>query len=174
MAKKPFRKRGKYLRGRVEEELLLSTLAGKTVLGENFDSVVGERTWLSSVRATWSLGNLTDAFSEGPITVGLAHSDYTDAEIEEFLEVTGSWDEGNLGHQEQASRRVRVVGTFPSSDQALGVTTLNDGKPITTKCGFMLLTGQTAQFWAYNSGSNALTVTSAELTVVGHANLWPK
>lgn len=167
-------KRRKYLRGSVEEELLLSTLAGKTVIKELFDQTVNERTWVSSVKATWSLSNLTEGFSEGPITVGIAHSDYNAGEIEAWLEATQSWNEGDLVAQEVARRRIRLVGTFDTPDQALGISTLNEGREITTKAGFMLLQGQTVAMWAYNSGSNALQTTSAELTVVGHANLWPR
>ncbi len=173
-AAKRRRRRGKYLRGSVEEELLLSTLAGKTVLGENFDNDVTESTWISSLVATWALSNLTEAFSQGPIVVGIAHDDYTDAEIEEWLEVTGTWNVGNLVSQEISSRKIRQVGVFRTPNIALGKAILNDGNPIHTKCGWLLNSNQSLKFWAYNSGSNALATTSAELTVTGHANLWPR
>ncbi len=163
-----------YLRGAMEEELLLSTLAGKDVISDISDSTVDTKTWVSSCRLTWALSNLTEAFSQGPITVGLAHSDYTDAEIEEFLEQTASWTQGNLPGQEIARRKIRVVGTFDTPNIALGKSVLNEGKPITTKCGFLLQIGDGVRYWAYNNGSNALATTSAELTVAGHANLWPR
>ncbi len=168
------RRMGKYLKGKVEEELLLSTLAGKDLIGVVMGETVNERTFVSSIKATWSLSNLTDAFSQGPIVVGYAHSDYTDAEVEAVIEATGSWNEGNLVAQEVMSRKVRIVGAFGTPAQALGIVMLNEGRPITTKLGWILLQGQTVRWWAYNSGSNALATTSAELVLTGHANLWPR
>ncbi len=168
------RRMGRYIRGNVDHLGDLSTLGGKVVIKFDFPDVVNERTWVSSAKLTWALSNLTEAFSAGPITCGLAHSDYTAAEIEVFLENSGQWDEGNLTSQEINKRKIRVVGTFDTPAQALGIVTLNDGKPITTKCGWVLLQGQTLSMWAYNSGSTALATTAAELTATGHANLWPR
>ncbi len=178
MAKKKGRKRSfrRYLRGAVEVLGDLSALGAGVVV--EFAMVgggsVNERTFVSSIKCSWVLSNLTEQFSDGPIVVGVAHSDYSVSEIEAWLENAGSWDEGNLVQQEIAKRKIRRVGVFETPAQALGMVSLNDGRQITTKCGWILNQGQTLHFWAWNSGSSALATTAPELAVSGHANLWPR
>ncbi len=168
------RKFRRYLRGAIQDELDLGTLAAKTLISADLGGVVQEKTWLSSVKATWSLSDFTDAIGDGPIIVGIAHSDYTDAEIEAFIENAGSWTEGNKVAQEISRRKIRIVGSFESSvADSQGVAVLNDGKPIHTKCNWYLATGQTVSIWAYNAGDSALATTDPDLDVLGHANLWP-
>ncbi len=175
MARKPRRKFRRYIKGIVDETLPLTALAARDVVTQTFDDSVNERTWISSVRGSWSLDGLTHAENIGPIMVGIAHSDYTDAEIEEFIENTGSWDEGDLVSQEVGKRKIRIVGIFqtPPGAQAVDVMVLNDGKPITTKCGWILNQGQTLDLWAYNLGSAAVATTVPNVHLEGHANLWP-
>lgn len=167
------RKFRRYIRGGIEEDLALGTLATKSLVAQAVSDVVTEKTWISSIKATWSLGDFTFAAGDGPILVGISHSDYTAAEIEAWVEQTTSWDEGDLVSQEVAKRKIRQVGTFSSGTIGLvGDQILNDGKPITTKCGWMLTTGNNIDIWAYNQGSSALG-TGANVSVAGHANLWP-
>ncbi len=131
-----------------------------------------ETAFLSSVKATWSLKDLDPQPGDGPIVVGVAHSDYTVAEIEGWIEEGASWDQGNKVSTREINRRfIREVGVFPVN-LAAGTNVLNDGRPITTKCRWGLTTGQTVAFWAYNSGAGAL-VSGSILHVNGHANLWP-
>ncbi len=165
------RKYRRYLKGAIEEDFALSTLAANTLLSDVVGDVVTEKAWLSSVRAVWSLKNKT--IGQGPILVGVAHSDYTDAEIEQWVEQLTSWDQGDQISQEIAKRKIRRIGTFGEAGDSLSVDVLNEGRPITTKCGWMLITGQTVRLWAYNSGNAALSTTSPTVTVSGHANLWP-
>lgn len=178
MAKHPKSRRRRfkrYLRGSVDQQLPLGTLASKALLAQIFDDVVVDTTWISSMRATWSMNNWTPLATAGPILVGYAHSDYTGAEIEEFLENTGAWDQGDLVNQEIAKRKIRIVGAF-NTDEA-GVTqnyVLNDGKPITTKCGWILTEGQSLDMWAYNMGAISLATTDPVVRCWGYANLWPK
>jgi len=155
-------------------ELPLLTLGQKSVLGENAVGVLTEKAWLSSVKGSWSLEDFTNVIEDGPVTCGIAHSDYTDAEIEEWLEnKAGSWSAGSLVEQEIAKRKIRKVGTFEASSiDATGTAVINDGKQVTTKCGWQLETGQTVKIWAYQIGTNALT-TGSTLNFTGHANLWP-
>lgn len=109
---------------------------------------------------------------EGPIVVGVAHSDYTDAEIEEVLENVGSWDEGDMIDQEKARRLVRRIGQINSPATAEDGL-LNDGKPLKIKLNWLLTTGQTLSFFAFNKGGSSLT-TGSYLVVEGHANLFPQ
>ncbi len=166
--------RGKYLRGSIDEEVDLGTLGAKTLVSALFDEVVEERTLISSIIATHSLAEFTQAVNDGPIHVGVAHSDYTDAEIEEYIENTGSWSPGDKIAQERSKRLIRRIGTFQQVDISLGNSVLNDGKPIKTKLNWMLQTGKTVRLWAYNAGESALATTDPSYEMQGHANLWVK
>lgn len=159
---------GKYIRGSVDEELALTTLASKTVVGTTFDETVQERTLVSSIVANWSGKDFTAG--EGPIMVGVAHGDYSDAEIEAVIESTGSWNEGDKVAQEVSKRLVRRIGVLSLAD---GDPVLNDGKPMKTKLNWILNQGVFLKIWAYNMGSGALT-TGGIVQAEGHANLWPR
>ncbi len=164
---------GAYMKGAVEEELALSTLGARVLISDIFDSTVTEKTRVSSVKAIWSMSGFTAASGDGPIVVGVAHSDYSDSEIELAIEQTGSWSQGDKIAREVAQRLVRVIGVFRTNiaDAALGNYRLNEGKPITTKLNWTLITGQSLRLWAYNQGSSALT-TGVFVRCLGHANLW--
>ncbi len=166
---------GRYIKGNVQNTLDLGTLAAKTLISVQMGQTVEERTLISSIECTWSLADLTDAIGVGPIAFGVAHSDYTDAEIEQVLELTGTWKEGDLIAQEVAKRKVRRIGTFQSSvADSQGDSVVNDGKPIKTRLNWILTTGQTLSIWAYNEGDAAVATTDPDLTVLGHVNLFPK
>ena len=166
---------GRYLRGNVDENLSLGTLAAATLLSAIFDETVNERTYASSAVLSWSLTNWTPAEGDGPLVVGLAHSDYSDAEVEEWIENTSSWNEGDLVQSREIGRRlIRSVGQFPIPVDASGGVVLNDGKPIKTKLGWILLQNQTLRYWAYNQGTSALATTSPDVRLQGHVNLFPK
>ncbi len=174
MAKHPRKRRpkGRYLKGQVDEGKSLSTLAAVTLLSDTFDESVEERTRISSLVATWSLTDFTSSAASGPVVVGVAHSDYSDAEIEAYIEVTTSWKEGDLVAQEIGQRKIRKIGVFADDgSSALDTVVLNDGKPIHTKLNWILTTGKTLKMWAYNQGSQPL-VTGSILQCQGHANLW--
>ncbi len=154
----------------------MAALASKDVVGAVFDEVVNERTFISSIKATYSVSNWTDTQDAGPIIFGVAHSDYTDAEIEEYLEATGQWNEGNLvASREIGKRLIRRIGSFETMPKAADeVVSAFDGRERTTKLNWILLQGQTLRLWAYNAGSAAFATTAPNLIVVGHVNLWPR
>ncbi len=167
-------KRRAYLRGAINHKLSLTTLASKVVVGSAVADTLTNKAWLSSVKATWSLKNLTDGPTVGPIVVGIAHSDYTDSEIEAWIENTESWETKDKVGQEVARRKIRRVGVFRTPNIALETAVLNDGRMVNTKCNWMLEIGQTVKVWAYNSGATDVGTTVPDLRVEGHANLWPK
>ncbi len=173
-ARRAGRKFRRYLRGQIDHILALGTLGPNTLVsGTNTDAVT-EKAWLSSVVAAWALKDMTAASDQGPILCGIAHSDYTDAEIEEWVENSESWEAHDLIGQEVAKRRIKRVGMFPgTASTTTAEAVLNDGRPVRTKCGWMLGTGQTIKFWAYNTGIAALATTVPDMHVQGHANLWP-
>lgn len=170
-ARKSFRK---YLKGNVDETLGLGTLAAQTLTGTDYDESVNERTFISSHKATWSISDWTPGAGIGPVLVGIAHGDYTNAEVEEVIENTGSWNEGDKVAQEVAKRQIRIVGKFESPEGGSTFDTiLNEGKPIHTKLNWILNQGETLRLWAYNLGSQPFATTDPQVRISGHVNLWP-
>ncbi len=157
-------KRGYVRPAKVSASLPLLTLANLDVLGEVFPDTVDKPTFAVSMDGLWSLINATPG--EGPIEVGVAHSDYSDAEIEEWIENQGSWGSSDLVGQEVAKRKIRSVGEFANN---VTDEVLNDGKPIRTRLRFMLNAGATLKYWAYNRSGAALT-TGGSVSLSG--NIW--
>ncbi len=174
--KKPQRRRrmGRYIRGAVDEDMALGTLAAKTLVIQTFGNTVTERSLVSSVQLLWSMVGKSVADNQGPIMVGLCHSDYTAAEVEAWIEQQNSWQESDLVAREISGRKIRRVGVFPEQGADLSTQVLNDGKPIKTKLNWILNAGQSLDFWAYNNGSAALATTDPNVVISGHANLWPR
>ncbi len=161
------RPRRQYIRGNIDESLSLGTLAAGTLVSDTFDEAAIEKTLISSIVAIWTLDGIT--IGQGPIEFGVAHSDYTDAEIEQVIETSGSWNPGDKIQQEVGRRLVRKIGVFTADAIDVGV---NDGKPIKTKLNWSLTTGLTLKMWAYNRSGSALSTTVPSMRVSGHANLW--
>lgn len=151
---------------KVSPELPLLTLASDTALAIGFTTTGGSANpWrCMSVEATWALTDLTA--NDGPIEVGVAHSDYTVTQIKEYLENFASIDIGNKSTQEIATRWIRSVGTLNDVR-----TSLNNGMPVKTKLNWGMTIGKFINIWAYNQSTFALT-TLAVLNVDGH--LWVK
>ncbi len=164
----------KYLRGNVDERIVLTDLAARTSQKVNFAETVNERTFLSSIVAGYTLDSVTPATDDGPVMVGLAHSDYTQAEIEEWIDNVESWNEGDLVGQEVAKRKIKLVGIFDQPSGPTDSIPLNEGKKIKTKCNWVLLQGQTVALWAFNMGQSAFATTAPIAYIQGHANLWPQ
>ncbi len=139
----------------------LGTLTDGDVISAALTQVVNDTRLGIYLKATHTMRGLTAG--QGPIEVGVAHSDYSAAEIEECLESLGNWDLGDKVAQEQSNRKVRRIGEF-SGEAA--VETLNDGKPIYTKLNWKLAEGDTIQYWARNASGVQLT-TGASPTMKG-------
>ncbi len=168
------RKFVKYLAGIINVEIDFSGLGAKAANTTIFPETVIERTYCSSIRAAWSLSNWTPTSQAGPIMVGIAHFDYSAAEIESWIENVDSWNEGNLIQQEIAKRKIRIIGIFEGGDDALDIVRLNDGKPIRTKVGWIFTTGQSLRMWVYNLGSSSVSTTTPRVHGRGVAHLWPR
>ncbi len=166
-------RRRRYLKANVDENLLLGTLNTKVLISDTWDGTVTERALISSIVCTWSLDGIVAG--QGPIVFGVAHSDYSDAEIEAVIEASGSWDEGDLVSQEILRRKVRMIGQFVSElDTGTDDIQFNDGKPVKTKLNWILTTGDTLKMWAYNVSSANLSTADPAMRATGHANLWPQ
>ncbi len=163
-----------YLRGVVNAELTTSVLSSKTASKVAFPEAVSETARISSVVARYSMQNFTPAVDAGPIMVGLAHSDYSVAEIEQWIENVNGWDSGDMVQRREINRRlIRQVGIFDTPADILSAVTLKDGVEIKTKLNWPLATSQTVSLWAYNMGTAGLT-TAVDIDCRGHANLWQK
>ncbi len=118
---------------------------------------VGQEFWAIAAKITWSLEDLTTG--QGPIAVGLGHSDYSATEVKEWFEATGilTGDEIAL---EQMKRKCRDVGTFAPGAASDAPQGLNGGKPVFTKLGFRCADSQQVNMWARNTSTAALATTT--------------
>ncbi len=174
MAKgKPRRKYRQYLRGSIDHRLDLGTLAANTLVGSLLQDTLDEPAYVSSVKAAYTMDQWTEGTDKGPILCGWAHGDYTDAEIEQFIENSGSWTSGDKVQQEIAKRQIKQVGIFQNQTGVNEWSTIRDGATFTTKLGWKLIGGQTLRFWCYNMGLGAVATTDPNVRAQGHANLWP-
>ncbi len=145
----------------VANALALGTLADVTAVSGGITVAATEAFRALSVKLNWAVRDFPVGI--GPVTVGICHSDYTVGEIKEFLEAAASMDRGNLIAREQASRLIRRVGMF---NGLLTEETLNDGRPITTKLNWPMVTGDTVNAFAFNQAGVSLTG-SAEVVTNG-------
>ncbi len=167
-------RKGTYYKGRVDEAVTLSTLAATTLIGANFDDSVVERTRISSLVVTATMVGYTPSTGDGPIEIGVAHSDYSDAEIEAWVESVATWDVGNLVETREVGKRfIRSLGQFTKHDvDQASPDSLWGGGMRKIRLNWPLQTGETLKLWAYNHGSSALATTSPVVFLSGHANLW--
>ncbi len=137
---------------KASEQLSLGALATETSAKQNFDSTVDDNTFLLSVEAVYSLEAHTGG--EGPIVVGIAHGDYTAAEITEWFAATGSWDRSDKIAQERQRRKIRQVGQFEGGSVN---EVLNEGRAIKTTLKFAVEDGQTLALWSISLHGSTLT-----------------
>ncbi len=158
------RSRKRIMKAQFDEEFALSTLASNTVLGSTLTDTAQDKLFLLSSEGVYSIQNQTPG--QGPITIGWSHGDFTDAEVEAFLETTQGFSPGDKVAQEIQSRGrvIRIIGSFPSiaADEVL-----NDGRPIKTKLRFTLQSTETLRLWAYNN-SGATLAGGASVIFKGH------
>ncbi len=152
MVKHRRRRRQKLIFAQVIAPFTVGTPADGAVIKQDFPNSVNDTRLAISLKTVVSIRGL--AVGEGPIEIGVAHSDYSAAEIEEALESAGNWDLGDKVAQEQANRRVRRIGEFQviTADEVL-----NDGKPIYTKLNWKLNEGDTLSTWIRNAAGLILT-----------------
>ncbi len=134
----------------------LGAIAAGDVVKLDQGNTVTDRVYALWAKGVWSFQENTAG--EGPLMVGLSHSDYTAAEVEECLEAGGSWDEGDKVANEQAARKVRRVGIF---DGIADEERLRDGQQMFTKLGFYIEDGKTIASWARNQDASARTAGSS-------------
>ncbi len=148
----------------VDEILTVGNLTTKDVIANDYSATVDADTYMMSAKLMWGLEGAT--VGDGPMVVGLAHNSYTAAQIEEAIEASASWDQGDKIANEHRRRLIRTVGIFPlvAADEVL-----NDGRPIRTKLGFVCQIGTTLKTWAYNPSTGTIA-TGIVINATGGVN----
>ncbi len=160
----------RYLRGQIDFRMPTGALAAGAVAAQTNGDTLLETARVSSVVATYSMGNFTPLADRGPAHFGIAHSDYTGPEIQNWITAAASWDQGDLVAKEVADRLIRRIGTFDNPDAVTDTSVFNDGRPVKTRLNWQLRTGQAVRFWMFNSGE--VDFIQSDLHVQGHANIW--
>ncbi len=171
--RKPYRRsRRKFnlRRVRVATSITIGALAAKDVTSTALTGAAGNSMRVISVDFIYGLSDLGATSDDGQ-EFGLAHSDYTSAEIEEALEIAGSIDPGDKIAQEKANRLVRTIGNFVGAPGTGAGLNFNDGKPHKTRLNWLLTPGDTLQLWIRNSSGSVYT-TGATVDVMG--SMWMK
>lgn len=150
------------IKANIDAAIALATLADNTGILVATDTVVS-RAFILSVEGMYSIEAQTSG--EGPITLYLAHSDYTLAEIEEYIELQTGWDGGDMVSKEISRRKIRQVGYFSGQ---LVSETINDGRPKKTALKFVLNPAQGLNLCVYNNSGGALAG-GATVRLQGHA-----
>ncbi len=157
-----------YQKIRINQLMGIGTLANLAAISTVLTSAMENEGRVSSIEASWS--RRTGTAGEGPVMFGVAHPDYTTAEIEAAIEIA-VLGPGTLIQKEVANRLVRHIGTFSGVDSN---EVINDGKPVKTKLNWAFQDGQVAlTVWAYNLFGTVLT-TGMVINVLGHLNVFWK
>ncbi len=157
-------------RVRVTSSSAIGALATLDVLVAAMTDAVADKLRLISLIGSWSWGNIQGSVDDS-LEFGVAHSDYSAAEVEECLESAAAIDLGDKVAQEQANRLVRSIGIISNEAGAASAGSFNDGKPVRTKLNWLLSAGDTLNVWVRN-GSGTVFVTGSAIIFSG--NLWVK
>ncbi len=168
MAKHPKRRKFNLRKVRNANSLLVTALATQDLVKGALTAAVVATTRVVSMEMTWGWSDIAAAIDDG-LEFGVAHSDYTAAEIEEALEANSSMDMGDKIRQEQANRLIRSIGVITGSSIVGGGIQFNDGKPIKTRLNWLLNIGDTLDVWVRNS-SGVVYSDGSSLTSLG--KLW--
>ncbi len=172
MAKNHGRRRRRFTlrRVRVANGVATGALAALDVTAGPITDVATDPYRLITADLSFKLVDLGAAIDDGQ-EFGLAHSDYTSAEVEECLEAQASIDLGNKVAQEQANRLVRSIGTLTGDAVASGGKYFNDGQPVKVKLNWRMSTGDQLNIWIRNASS---VVWSSGAAMTASGNLWIK
>ncbi len=149
----------------------VGALAAGDVTAVAITNATADKLRFITLDASYTWADIQQITDDG-MTFGLAHSDYSAAEIEECLESFTAIDLGDKVAQERSNRLVREIGTFSSVTSAAGSgAQFNDGKPVKTKLNWLMSAGDQLNIW-FRNGSGIVYVDGSSVTVNG--TLWVK
>ncbi len=146
---------------RIAGQVTIGNLGSGSVVKGSISQATVDSMRFISLNLAWTLEDFI-AVDDG-MEFGVAHSDYTAAEIEECLEAQGSMDIGDKIAQERANRLVRSLGVIDRE------VLFNDGKKLKTRLNWLMSEGDTLDAWIRN-GSGTVWTTGSLLLAVGE--LW--
>ncbi len=161
MAKHPKRGRKPLLVARFLETQIVAAIVNNGIESSTMVDASDQETFLISMDVNMSLG--THVAGEGPLFVGVAHGDYSEAEILEWFSQSAGLTTANLIAREQSKRLIREIGVFS------GVGTeevMNDGKTIRVPLKFRLQDGIGLTLFTVNLSGATLTA-NAQINAVG-------
>lgn len=144
----------------VAGSLALGTIGNDIVMSVDLTGSLGEDLFCISADLNWYVRGLT-AGQGDPMTVGVAHSDYSDTEIRECVDGTyTSPDE--LIEKEQTMRKVRKSAQMMPLDDdndhvILHAVPIFEGWSMRTRMGWSIGDGKAASAWIWNRSGGALT-----------------
>ncbi len=172
MAKRTRRKRRSFnLRPvRIQSSLSIGALASADVISGAVTNNASNPMRLVSAHLSFGISDLAALIDDG-FMFGIAHGDYTAAEIEECLEAGGTMDQGDKIALEAANRLVREIGIITkSTGGTIGSgLSFNDGRPVKIRLNWKLSIGKAFQVWVRNNSGTIYTAGS--LLQVG-GKLW--
>ncbi len=160
------RKRSNLRRVKIRAAVILTTLAGSTLLSGAWSTGSVNPYRAISIKGNFDMVGHT--VGEGPLIFGVALGDYSDAEIEQCIEAQGGIDVADLVTQEAANRFVRQLGSFSGGEVA---GEYNDGRPVKARLNWAVPIGQNLKLWVYNEDAGALT-TGTIISFTG--DMWVK
>ncbi len=169
--KYPKRNRRPLRRVRIASSTALGALAALDIVAGNILNAAVDVYRVISIKAAFSIVDLGAAIDDGQ-EIGIAHGDYSAAEIEECLEAQGSVNVGDLIAREQADRRVRSLGYATGPAVASGSLQLDQGRIKSIRLNWLIGIGDTVKVWVRN-GSGTVYTTGASVTVLGDAWVTP-
>ncbi len=157
-------------RVRLAAGLAGGALVSKDVTSGTITSISTDPLWIKSVSLSYFWEDIAAVIDDG-CEFGLAHSDYSSAEIEECLEAQSALDLGDKVAQEQGNRLVRSIGVISNFGSVAegGSAPFNDGRPTKTKLNWKLSTGDSLHLWIRN-GSGTIWTTGSTVQAIG--SMW--
>ncbi len=168
--RKGSRRRFNLRRVRITSNSVIGALAAQDVVDGDFTVVSTNPYRVISVVCAWGITNLGASSDDGQ-EFGLAHSDYSAAEIEECLEAQTGIDPSNKIENERANRLVRTIGQMAGEPGTGAGLYFNGGVPVRTRLNWKMGIGDKLRMWVRN-GSGTIYTTGAQLTAIG--NIWVK
>ncbi len=157
-------------RVRLASGISVGAVAALDVVEASITTATSNPLRIMSVNISYKLTDLADVIDDG-MEFGLAHGDYSAAEIEECLEAQAGINKNDKVANEQANRLVRSIGVMQGSGVADGSLQFNNGLPVKTKLNWYIGIGQTLSLWVRN-GSDTIWTSGTNIVVLG--DIWVK